>query len=84
MSAETALQRLAEQVSLICSEHRRLKKLCARLEKQVQKLSRSAGRKGRPPKSGSDGVEGLGGAPVDKEKIKEKVEEMLAELADIG
>jgi hypothetical protein len=84
VSVESALERLSEQVSLICADNRRLKRRCAELEKEVEKLSqkltRAGGTSGTAPGKGT----GRGGSPVDKETIKTKVEEMLAELGDIG
>lgn len=84
MSAEAALQRLAAQVSQICSEHRNLRKRCAELEKEVGKLSQKLKRVGEPEAAGARAGSARGGSHVDKEIIKTKVEEMLAELADIG
>lgn len=84
MSADAALKRLAEQVSLICSEHRKVTKRCAELEKEVAGLSEKLKRMGESEATGSQAGSDLLGSHVDKEIIKTKVEEMLADLADIG
>lgn len=80
MSVDKALRELAERVSLICAANSRLRRRCAELEKQVEKLSRQIEKGGADQPTAEAG----GLAPIDKETIKIKVEEMLAELADIG
>jgi predicted RNase H-like nuclease (RuvC/YqgF family) len=84
VSIESALEQLSEQVSLICADNRRLKRRCAELEKQVEKLSRQLKRAGEAGGEESGEGSGRGASSVNKETIKTKVEEMLAELADIG
>jgi hypothetical protein len=63
-----------------------MKKRCTELERQVERLSRPVdntkdpgSRSSRKTLAGS----GAKGAP-DRDRVKAKLEEMLAELADIG
>ena len=80
MSVDRALRELAENVSLICAANSRLRRRCVELEKQVEKLSRQIEKSGAAEPAATVGTP----APIDKETIRIKVEEMLAELADIG
>lgn len=86
MTASSALKRLAEQVALISSEYRRLKKRCTELERKIEKLSGKFDKLDEP----ADRIEMLhsdlveSGSSFDREQVKAKLEEMLAELADIG
>lgn len=86
MSGSQALQKLAEQISTICSDYRRLHRRCAELERKVEKLSQRTKNLGGPvANEASEESTGEAAGPLfDKESIKTKVEEMLAELADIG
>lgn len=86
MSASSALKKLAEQVALISSEYRRLQKRCTELERKVEKLSGKFDKSDEP--SGRIGALNVdhaeSGSSFDREQVKAKLEEMLAELADIG
>lgn len=86
MSGASALQELAEKVSRLCSEHRRLRKRCSELEREIEKLSGALGKGHSPQSKGRKGrrLENGTGSQQDLELIKAKVEEMLAELSDIG
>lgn len=86
MSGSSALQGLAEKVSRLCSEYRHLRKRCEELEKQVKKLERksmAAAEKGGRGKKKTRALHDTG-TRLNKDLLKAKVEEMLAELADIG
>ncbi len=86
MESSPVLRELADRVSRICSEYSRLRERCAALEARLERLSRGKGKAhesapaARPGKGGGRGAAKM----FDKEKVKAKVEEMLAELADIG
>ena len=84
MSAPSAVKRLAEQVALISSEYRRLQRRCADLEQKVEELSRNGAI--QQPASNSifiDGDSMDSGSEAVREQVKEKLEEMLADLADV-
>jgi phage shock protein A len=86
VSGASALQELAEKVSRLCSEHRRLRKRLHELEQRVEKLSGARGKESSPrSRVHKDGrLESGTDSRQDLELIKSKVEEMLAELSDIG
>lgn len=82
MSAPDALKRLAGQLAVLTSEYRKLLRRCAELERQVEELSGSIDNSVEP---GSPAPHrGAAGPAFDRELVKAKLEEMLADLADIG
>ncbi len=86
MSDSTAMKLLAEQVSAICSEYHRLLRRCTSLERKIDKLSggRQTDQEPAAPARRAKSGGGKAGRQFDNELVRSKVEEMLAELADIG
>lgn len=86
MSARSALSRLAEQVAVMSSEFRRIKKHCTDLERKVERLSRPVDNTNDPGSRSSRKTQAGAGATSapDRDRVKAKLEEMLAELADFG
>lgn len=87
MSASDALKRLAEQIAVLTSEYRRLLRRCAELERKVEELSGAIDNSIEPDPQAPDRAPRAAGAnspAFDRELVKAKLEEMLADLADIG
>lgn len=86
MSASSAVKRLAGQIALLSSEYRKVLKRCARLERKVEQLSGNIENR-EEPDDGSlfiDGDTVKTGSIMNKEQVLAKLEEMLAELANLG
>ena len=85
MNARSVVKRLTEQVAALIAEYRRLHARCAELERMVTELSANV--------DNAEGVDGErlfldgdaapAGSVLDREQVKAKLNEMLAELADV-
>lgn len=85
MSARSAVKRLTEQVAGLIAEYRRLHAKCIELERVVAGLSANVDNAEGPrgERLFLDGDAAAAGSALDREQVKAKLSEMLAELADI-